>query len=80
MNVTLKDLKKELSVILKRVSNGEIVVATKHNKPYIKIITSERLLISIGSNFGKIRLKNKIKLSESIPSTLSTLGEYRNES
>ena len=80
MNVTLKDLKKELSVILKRVSNGEIVVATKHNKPYITIIPSERLLISIGSNFGKIRLKNKIKLSESIPSTLSTLGEDRNES
>lgn len=80
MNVPLKELKNNLSSLLKRVSDGEIVVATKHNKPYISIIPASRLLLTVGENFGKTRLKNKIKLSEKLPSPLSFLKEDRNES
>jgi prevent-host-death family protein len=41
MNITVAELKANMSEILRKAANGEDIAVTKHGKPYVKIISEK---------------------------------------
>jgi len=59
MNITVADMKANLSEILRKAANGEDVEITRHGKPYVRIIAAnpERpVLPRIGAFEGQFEL------------------------
>jgi prevent-host-death family protein len=59
MNVTVAEMKANLSDILRKAAAGEEIVVTKHGKPYVKIGPERSTfgtLPRIGALEGKVRI------------------------
>jgi prevent-host-death family protein len=59
MNITVADMKANLSEILRKAASGEDVEITRHGKPYVRIVAarSERpLLPKVGAFEGQFEL------------------------
>lgn len=41
MNITVAEMKANVSEILRKAANGEDIAVTKHGKPYVKIIAEK---------------------------------------
>ncbi len=41
MNITVAEMKANMSEILRKAANGEDIAVTKHGKPYVKIIAEK---------------------------------------
>ncbi len=41
MNITVAEMKANVSEILRKAANGEEIAITKHGKPYVKIIAEK---------------------------------------
>ena len=58
MNVTVAEMKSNLSEILRRAAAGEEIVVTKHGKPYVKVTAEKpaQTLPRIGAYTGRVRI------------------------
>ena len=52
-NVTLKDLKEDLSTWAEKAAAGEMIHVTKYNKPYIVLGPSDSQVLRVGGQVGK---------------------------
>lgn len=77
MNISIIDLKKNLSRVFNQAASGVRVVATKHNKPFLAIVPISSSYLTKGKHFGKEKLKSAIRLDPKKPSTLDVLQEDR---
>jgi len=61
MNVTVADIKANLSNILRKAAKGEEINVTKHGKPYVKIAAAnpvKKKLPRLGAFEGEFTLPN----------------------
>lgn len=66
--IPLKDLKKSLGLIGKKVAKGERFIVTKHNQPYIQLVPYEHdPSVFVGKNVGKRDLKPGIPKGKVLP-------------
>lgn len=58
MNVTVAEMKANLSEILRKAAGGEDIVVTRHGKPYVKLSAekSARTLPRIGAFKGQFKI------------------------
>lgn len=56
-SVPLKHLKENLSAIIERVSQGEVISIFKYNKPIAKLIPAGASGLRVGTQVGKSPLK-----------------------
>lgn len=77
--VPLKELKKNLAAIGRKVAKGEKVLVTKHNEPYIQLVPyADDPSVIVGKNFGKRDLKPAIPKGKVLP-ILEYLREDRED-
>ena len=60
MNVSVAELKADLSAILKRAAEGEEIVVTKHGRPYVEVrakkpLTSEEIIARRKAFIGSMK-------------------------
>lgn len=78
-NVSLKDLKKDLSSLSIMAAKGEIVAVTKHNRPYIKLVPYFEPTVTRGKYFGKKSLTPALKSARRQSRSLEILLEDRED-
>ncbi len=77
MNISIIDLKKNLSRVFEQAASGVKIIATKHNKPFVAIVPISSSFLAKGKRFGKEKLKSAIQLDPKMPSTLEVLQKDR---
>lgn len=80
MNVSVAELKADLSAILKRAAEGEEIVVTKHGRPYVEVrarkpLTSEEIIARRKAFFGC--MKGEVEMSDDFDEPLEDFADYQ---
>ena len=65
--ISIQDLKANLSVAISEAESGETIVITRHNEPVAQLISAHDHSIHKGKHFGTGGLKPAIKRGRKIP-------------
>lgn len=60
-NVSIQDLKKNLSALLSEASTGNVILITRHKKPLACLGPADRDHLHLGRKFGKGSLKAHLR-------------------
>ncbi|MBL9078672.1 MAG: type II toxin-antitoxin system prevent-host-death family antitoxin [Planctomycetes bacterium] len=60
-DVSIQELKRNLSAYLARAEAGEALVVTRHGRPVVRIAAFRQPQVVIGPRFGKTRLSQVVR-------------------
>jgi prevent-host-death family protein len=77
-NVSIQELKQNLSAYLARAEAGESVVVTRHGRPAVRLVAAAATEVVVGPGFGKTKLR-KVVPDQLGSEVLRVLAEDRND-
>jgi prevent-host-death family protein len=60
--ISVQDLKGQLSAAIAEAESGETLVITRHNRPVAKLAPASQPVVHQGKNYGRARLKPALKV------------------
>ncbi|MBL8727534.1 MAG: type II toxin-antitoxin system prevent-host-death family antitoxin [Planctomycetes bacterium] len=60
-DVSIQELKQNLSAYLSRAEAGEALVVTRHGKPLVRIVAVTEPEVVVGPGFGKTKLRQVVR-------------------